>query len=147
MSDAILERSLAKTAANLQGLEMAGLTLDEIDLVEVNEAFAAQVIAVMRELELDGGRLNVNEGAIALGHPTGMSGARLPLEFLYSLKERGERYGLAAICGNGGNGAAMVPRDRAVAPLSRHPRGSIFTTPLLHNSSTNRWRLGSPQQL
>lgn len=99
---------LAPVPAVKKALEMAGLTLDEIDLIEVNEAFAAQVIAVVRDLGLDESRLNVNGGAIALGHPTGMSGARLPLELLYSLKERGGRYGLATLCGNGGHGGAMI---------------------------------------
>ena len=99
---------LAPVPAVKRALEMAELTLDQIDLIEVNEAFAAQVIAVVRDLGLDGTRLNVNGGAIALGHPTGMSGARLPLELLYSLKERGGHYGLATICGNGGHGGAIV---------------------------------------
>ena len=99
---------LGPVPAVKKALEMADLALEEIDLIEVNEAFAAQVIAVVRDLALDESRLNVNGGAIALGHPTGMSGARLPLELLYSLKERGGRYGLATICGNGGHGGAMI---------------------------------------
>ena len=66
------------------------------------------MLAVERDLGLDRSKLNVNGGAIAMGHPTGMSGARLPLELLLTLKEKGGRYGLASICGNGGNGGAMV---------------------------------------
>jgi len=91
-----------------KALELAGLTLEDIDLIEVNEAFAAQVLAVIKELGLDPSKVNVHGGAVALGHPTGMSGARLPLELLYALEERNARYGLASICGNGGHGGAMV---------------------------------------
>ena len=84
------------------------MTLDDIDLIEINEAFAAQVLAVIKELKLDRSKVNVHGGAIALGHPTGMSGARLALEMAYALDERNGRYGLITICGNGGHGGAMV---------------------------------------
>ena len=91
-----------------KALELAGLTLDDIDLIEINEAFAAQVLAVIKELGLDKDKVNVHGGAIALGHPTGMSGARLALEMPYALEERNGRYGLVTICGNGGHGGAMI---------------------------------------
>jgi len=91
-----------------KALHLAGLTLDDIDLIEVNEAFAAQVLAVIKELKLDRGKVNVHGGAIALGHPTGMSGARLALELPYALEEKNRRYGIVTICGNGGHGGAMV---------------------------------------
>jgi acetyl-CoA C-acetyltransferase len=94
--------------ATKKALQLAGLTLDDIDLIEINEAFAAQVLAVIKELGLDKSKVDVNGGAIALGHPTGMSGARLALEMPYSLEERNRRYGLVTICGNGGHGGAMI---------------------------------------
>jgi acetyl-CoA C-acetyltransferase len=89
-------------------LKRAGLTLDDIDLIEINEAFAAQVIAVMKLSGMDASKVNIHGGGIALGHPTGMSGNRITLDLLYSLSERGGRYGVATICGNGGHGGAMV---------------------------------------
>jgi len=91
-----------------KALKLARLTLDDIDLIEINEAFAAQTLAVIKELALDRSKVNVNGGALALGHPTGFSGARLALELPYTLKERNRRYGLVSICGNGGHGGAMV---------------------------------------
>jgi acetyl-CoA C-acetyltransferase len=94
--------------ATRKALEKAGLTLDDIDLIEINEAFAAQVLAVIKDLRLDRSKVNIHGGAIALGHPTGMSGARIVVDVLYSLQEQGKSLGLAAICGNGGHGAAMV---------------------------------------
>jgi acetyl-CoA acetyltransferase family protein len=89
-------------------LEKAGLKLEEIDLVEVNEAFAAQYLAVEKELGLDRSRTNVNGGAIALGHPLGASGTRLVLTVLNELGRRGGRYGLATACIGGGQGIAMI---------------------------------------
>jgi acetyl-CoA acyltransferase len=89
-------------------LKQAGLTLDEIDLVELNEAFAAQVIACLRELPIDPERLNVNGGAIALGHPLGCTGAKLTTTLLYEMKRRKARYGLVTMCVGGGMGAAGV---------------------------------------
>jgi acetyl-CoA acyltransferase 2 len=89
-------------------LEKAGLSLNDIDLVEVNEAFAAQYLAVEKELGLDRSRTNVNGGAIALGHPLGASGTRLVLTVLHELHRRGKRYGLATACIGGGQGIAMI---------------------------------------
>jgi acetyl-CoA C-acetyltransferase len=89
-------------------LKRADLTLDEMDLVEVNEAFAAQYLAVEKELRLDRDRVNVNGGAIALGHPLGASGARLALTLLYELRRRQGRFGVAALCIGGGQGIAAV---------------------------------------
>ena len=89
-------------------LERANLTMDEIDLIEVNEAFAVQVLAVQKELNIDIDKLNVNGGAIALGHPVGASGARLLLTLAYELKSRNKRYGIASLCIGGGQGIAML---------------------------------------
>ena len=84
------------------------LALDDIDLVEVNEAFAAQYLAVERGLGLDRERVNVNGGAIALGHPLGASGSRLVLTLLHELRRRGKKHGLATACIGGGQGIAMI---------------------------------------
>ncbi|HXZ26405.1 MAG TPA: acetyl-CoA C-acyltransferase, partial [Terriglobales bacterium] len=89
-------------------LQKAGLKLDDIDLVEVNEAFAAQYLAVEKELGLDRSKVNVNGGAIALGHPLGATGARLVLTLLYELRRRGSKYGLATACIGGGQGIAVI---------------------------------------
>ena len=86
----------------------AGLTLDQIDLVELNEAFAAQAIACLRELPIDPSRLNVNGGAIALGHPLGCTGAKLTATLLHEMQRRGSRYGLVSMCVGGGMGAAGI---------------------------------------
>ncbi len=91
-----------------KALKLAGLSLDQIDLVELNEAFAAQVLACLKELPIDPGRLNVNGGAIALGHPLGCTGAKLTTTLLYELKRRGARYGLVSMCVGGGMGAAGI---------------------------------------
>ena len=89
-------------------LKLTGLTLDQIDLVELNEAFASQVIACLRELPIDPARLNVNGGAIALGHPLGCTGARLTTTLLYEMRRRKVRYGLVSMCVGGGMGAAGI---------------------------------------
>jgi acetyl-CoA acyltransferase len=89
-------------------LAQAGLTLDQIDLVELNEAFAAQVLACLRELPIDPDRLNVNGGAIALGHPLGCTGAKLTTTLLYEMRRRKARYGLVTMCVGGGMGAAGI---------------------------------------
>jgi acetyl-CoA acyltransferase len=89
-------------------LAQTGLTLDQIDLVEINEAFAAQVIACLRELPIDPDRINVNGGAIALGHPLGCTGAKLTATLLYEMRRRNARYGLVTMCVGGGMGAAGV---------------------------------------
>jgi acetyl-CoA C-acetyltransferase len=84
------------------------LTIDEIDLVELNEAFAAQVLACDRELKFDGERLNVNGGAIALGHPIGCTGVRITTTLLHEMKRRGARLGLSTLCVSGGLGIALL---------------------------------------
>ena len=89
-------------------LKLTGLTLDQIDLIELNEAFAAQVIACLRELPIDPERLNVNGGAIALGHPLGCTGAKLTATLLHEMARRGARYGIVSMCVGGGMGAAGV---------------------------------------
>jgi len=89
-------------------LKQAGLTLDQIDLVELNEAFAAQVLACLREMPIDPDRLNVNGGAVALGHPLGCTGSKLTATLLHEMKRRGSRYGLVTMCVGGGMGAAGI---------------------------------------
>src|SRR5699024_3970378 len=91
-----------------QALERANLSIEEIDLFEINEAFAAQYLAVEKELELDRSIVNVNGGAIALGHPVGASGTRIVLSAAYELKRRGGKYAVASLCIGGGQGIAMV---------------------------------------
>ncbi|WP_394219110.1 thiolase family protein [Halobacillus trueperi] len=91
-----------------QALEKAELSLDDMDLVEVNEAFASQYLAVEKELGLDRDKVNVNGGAIALGHPIGVSGTRVLYTMIKELKRRGGRYGVASLCIGGGQGIAMV---------------------------------------
>ena len=87
-------------------LKQTGLTLDQVDLVELNEAFAAQVLACLREMPIDPDRLNVNGGAVALGHPLGCTGSKLTATLLHEMKRRGSRYGLVTMCVGGGMGAA-----------------------------------------
>jgi acetyl-CoA acyltransferase len=89
-------------------LKQAGLTLEQMDLVELNEAFASQALACLRELAIDPDRLNVNGGAIALGHPLGCTGAKLTTTLLYEMRRRGARYGLVTMCVGGGMGAAGI---------------------------------------
>jgi len=89
-------------------LKLAGLTLDQMDLIELNEAFAAQALACLRELEIDPDRLNVNGGAIALGHPLGCTGAKLTTTLLYELRRRNGKYGMVTMCVGGGMGAAGI---------------------------------------
>jgi acetyl-CoA acyltransferase len=89
-------------------LKMTGLPLDDIELIELNEAFAAQVLACLRELPLDETRLNVNGGAVAIGHPLGCTGARLTTSLLYEMRRRRARYGLVSMCVGGGMGAAAI---------------------------------------
>jgi len=91
-----------------KALKLAGLTLDQIDLVELNEAFAAQVLACLKELPIDPDRLNVNGGAIALGHPLGCTGAKLTTTLLHEMKRRQARYGMVTMCVGGGMGAAGI---------------------------------------
>jgi acetyl-CoA acyltransferase len=89
-------------------LKQTGLSLDQMDLVELNEAFAAQVLACLRELPIDPDRVNVNGGAIALGHPLGCTGSKLTATLLYEMQRRGARYGLVTMCVGGGMGAAGI---------------------------------------
>jgi 3-oxoadipyl-CoA thiolase len=101
--------------ATRKALDRAGLAIDDIDLVELNEAFASQVLASMRELGIDHEKLNVNGGAIAIGHPLGCSGARLLGTLAYELKRRGGRYGLATLCIGVGQGLAAIIENPAAA--------------------------------
>jgi acetyl-CoA C-acetyltransferase len=89
-------------------LERTGLKLEDIDRFEINEAFAAQVMACARELGIDEDKLNVNGGAIAIGHPLGASGVRLSLTVARELKRCGGRYGIASACIGGGQGIALL---------------------------------------
>jgi acetyl-CoA acyltransferase len=91
-----------------KALKLAGFTLNEIDLIELNEAFACQALAVMRELDIDPERTNVNGGAVALGHPLGASGAKLTVQLLGEMKRRRLRYGMVTMCVGGGQGAATI---------------------------------------
>ncbi len=94
-------------------LKRAGMKLDDIDLIEINEAFAGQILAVAKELGIDEKKLNVNGGAIALGHPLAASGTRLVLTLLYEMRRRKARYGLASACIGGGQGIAMIVENTA----------------------------------
>ena len=91
-----------------KALELAGLTLDDIDLIELNEAFASQSLAVIRALGLDEAKVNVNGGAIALGHPLGCTGAKLTVQIMHEMERRNARYGLVTMCIGGGMGAAGI---------------------------------------
>ncbi|TAK10424.1 thiolase family protein, partial [bacterium] len=94
--------------ATQKALKRAGLTVEQIDLVEINEAFASQSLACIKELGLDIKRVNVNGGAIALGHPLGCSGARIMTTLIHEMKRRGCRYGLATMCIGVGQGIATI---------------------------------------
>ena len=89
-------------------LKLAGLTLDDIGLIELNEAFAAQSLACVRELGIDPARVNVNGGAIALGHPLGCTGSKLTATLLHEMQRTGTRYGMVSMCIGGGMGAAGI---------------------------------------
>jgi acetyl-CoA acyltransferase len=91
-----------------KALALAGLTLADIDLIELNEAFAAQALAIIRALNLNQEKINVNGGAIALGHPLGCTGAKLTATLLRELRARGARYGMVTMCVGGGMGAAGI---------------------------------------
>lgn len=99
---------LGPIEASRRALSLAGLTIDDIDQVEINEAFAAQVIPCQRELGIPDAKLNVNGGGIALGHPYGMTGVRIATTLLHSLKARRQRYGLETMCVAGGQGMAVI---------------------------------------
>jgi len=102
------EMGLGPVYAVPKALRMAGLTLDRIDLIELNEAFAVQALAVMRELALDPEKVNVNGGAVALGHPLGCTGAKLAATAIAEMQRRGARYALVTMCVGGGMGAAGI---------------------------------------
>src|SRR5207302_6730228 len=91
-----------------KALKLAGLTLDQIDVIELNEAFAAQALAVIKVLGLDPAKVNVNGGAIALGHPLGCTGAKLTASILREMKRRNAKYGMVTMCVGGGQGAAGI---------------------------------------
>lgn len=99
---------IGPVAAIPKALKQAGLELDEIDLIELNEAFAAQALAVIRQAGLNEARVNVNGGAVALGHPLGATGAKLTVQLLGELRRRNARYGMVTMCVGGGQGAALV---------------------------------------
>jgi acetyl-CoA C-acetyltransferase len=99
---------LGPICATRKAIEKAGITSDKLDLIELNEAFASQSIAVSRELGLNPDRVNVNGGAIALGHPIGASGTRILVTLLHELRRRKGTYGLATLCIGGGQGIAIV---------------------------------------
>lgn len=94
--------------ATQKALKKAGLTIEDLDLVEANEAFAAQAMSVMKELQLDEKKVNVNGGAIALGHPIGASGARVLVTLIHEMKKQDAKYGLATLCIGGGQGTSMI---------------------------------------
>jgi acetyl-CoA acyltransferase len=91
-----------------KALKQAGLSLDDIDLIELNEAFAAQSLAIVRTLELDEDKVNVNGGAIALGHPLGCTGSKLTTQLIYEMGRRKSKYGMVTMCIGGGMGAAAI---------------------------------------
>ena len=99
---------IGPVAAVPKALQRAGLKLDDIDLIELNEAFAAQAVAVIRELGVDLEKVNVNGGAIALGHPLGCTGAKLTTQLIYEMGRRGSKYGMVTMCIGGGMGAAGI---------------------------------------
>ncbi len=102
------EMGIGPVYAIPKALKLAGLTLDQIDVIELNEAFAAQGLAVMKLLEMDPAKVNINGGAIALGHPLGCTGAKLTATLLQELKRRNARYGMVTMCVGGGMGAAGI---------------------------------------
>jgi acetyl-CoA acyltransferase len=102
------EMGIGPVHAIPKALKLAGLTLDDIDLIELNEAFAAQSLAVIQQASLNPDRVNVNGGAIALGHPLGCTGAKLTATLLYEMRRRGSRYGMVTMCVGGGMGAAGI---------------------------------------
>jgi acetyl-CoA C-acetyltransferase len=94
--------------ATKKALKKANLSMEDIDLIEANEAFAAQALSVITDLKLDTDKVNVNGGAIALGHPIGASGARILVTLLHEMKKRDSKYGLATLCIGGGMGEAVI---------------------------------------
>lgn len=94
--------------ASKKALELAKMEINDMDLVEINEAFAAQVLAVNKELKIEEEKLNVNGGAIALGHPVGCSGTRIVVTLLHELHKRKQEFGLASLCIGGGQGVSII---------------------------------------
>jgi acetyl-CoA acetyltransferase len=94
--------------ATRKALQRGGLTMNDINLVELNEAFASQSIACMRELKIDADKVNVNGGAIAIGHPLGCSGVRISTTLLHEMNRSGSKYGLATMCVGVGQGASII---------------------------------------
>ncbi|MFL5404972.1 MAG: 3-oxoadipyl-CoA thiolase, partial [Myxococcales bacterium] len=109
------EMGIGPVPATRKALDRAKLQVRDLDLVELNEAFAAQSLAVIRELGIDPDRVNVDGGAIAIGHPLGMSGARILIHLVHALRARGGRYGLATLCVGVGQGVSVIVEslDRA----------------------------------
>ena len=99
---------IGPVAAIPKALKPAGLSLQDVDLIELNEAFAAQSLAVIREMGMDEDQVNVNGGAIALGHPLGCTGAKLTTQLIYEMGRRHSRYGMVTMCVGGGMGAAAI---------------------------------------
>ena len=99
---------IGPVAATKKVMEKTGLKVEDMDLIEANEAFAAQSVAVARELNFDMSKVNVNGGAVALGHPVGASGCRILVTLLYAMKHRGAHKGLATLCIGGGMGCATI---------------------------------------
>jgi acetyl-CoA acyltransferase len=102
------EMGIGPVYAIPKALKLAGLTLDQIDVIELNEAFAVQSLAVMKLLEMNPEKVNVNGGAVALGHPLGCTGAKLTATLLRELRRRNARYGMVTMCVGGGMGAAGI---------------------------------------
>jgi acetyl-CoA C-acetyltransferase len=102
------DTGIAPTLAIPRAIERAGLTLDDMKLVEINEAFASMTVGTIKVLDLDPAIVNVNGGAVALGHPVACSGARLLVTLAHELRRRGGGFGVASLCAGGGMGAATV---------------------------------------
>jgi len=102
------EMGLGPVPASKKALQKAGIAVSDLDLIEANEAFAAQALSVLKELGLDGTKVNVSGGAIALGHPIGASGARVLVTLIHQMAKQNAAYGLATLCVGGGQGTAMV---------------------------------------
>ena len=116
---------LGPIEASRQALKRANMTIDDIDLVEINEAFAAQVIPSAKHLGIPLEKLNVHGGAIALGHPFGMTGARIMTTLINGLETENKRYGLETMCVGGGQGMAMIIERLCSCERRRSPRGAI----------------------
>jgi acetyl-CoA C-acetyltransferase len=105
---------LGPVNSTLKALQMSGLKLDDIDLIELNEAFSAQALAVIKELKLDMNKVNPNGGAIAMGHPIGATGAILATKLIHELERTGKRYGLVTLCIAGGLGISTIIENQQI---------------------------------